>query len=473
MKVESLFDDSPHIVVFGVAGARKTSLGVKIAEHYVNERVLYLSFGRENTKSASDRFPENAECFNFHSFAKRQLGIAHSRIVDRIDMSMLSRRFHELDLGNVENYLIESVSLLIEHYTTSGVHLTQLRKLMLHNDFSHLPREQKEQVAFLMTQFWINAFKLEWSVSHDMYLKEASSIATRLNYSILIVDECQDLNDAMYHWVNNMQANTPCLKSIKLGDPAQQIFSFLGASSRFLYEKPKLIMDRTYRFGADLASVVNDFVAKHALPYMKAIQSAPNTITAVNTYQSDAELLDMIKDGKRCAIVSQFNITLWQWMLKLTELDIKFHVLGKIHSHDQQQIKALHQLYHTGECRYPQWRNKDYQLIKLAAKEQGDKGLLLACRFIETLSYDKKGLFDRVMACSTPTRKGARVLLTTVHQAKGLDFSSVVVAADLPGDSAVSPLKASDVHRVYTTLTRAKDEVFLPYDYFKEVTKGA
>lgn len=464
-----IFSKSNHEVVFGVAGSRKTSLAVDIAHLHKDKKILYLSFGRENTKSAKERLPSNTLCINFHSFAKKQLNLNSSQIVERVGMEMLSKAFLTLSLKRPQNHILESVALLLEHFSTSGQPLLSLRKLTLHSDFQNLKRMDKEQVCFLVTQYWMNAFSNGFPVTHDMYLKEVSMRPASHPYDILIVDECQDLNDAMYALIDNIIASNFSLKSLKLGDPTQQIFSFLGASERFLYEKPTYRLNSTFRFGGDLVNVVNKFMKGHPLPYFSEMSSLSKRDTLVSTYSSDDAIWSIIDENPKVALVSQFNLTLWQWMIKLTEKQIPFFLLGQLQIKEKQVMKSLHNLYHTGTCQNAQWRSMGYDRVKFSARERGDRALLLACRFVETLPYDKHGLFDQVSLYSKETQRGAEVLLTTIHQAKGLEFSFVVLADDLPEEHSGCKMTRADIHRVYTSLTRAKENILLPASYFSNV----
>lgn len=470
MKVSELFKDKKDVVVFGVAGARKTSLGVKVAKEHLGARILYLSFGRENTASASKRFPsKNTDCYNFHTLAKRLLSIHSSRIIDRVDMSLVSATLKSNGIECRELHLIESTVILLEHFVTCGLPLTQLRRLMMHADFAHLKKQDKELVCYFFTQFWLISFRSEGYVSHDMYFKEATLTPTILPYDILIVDECQDLNDAMYQWIDNMRAANYGLKILKMGDPAQQIFSFMGASERFLFEKPDVVLGKTYRFGSKIAGFVNDFMENHPLPYYSGIMSDSALNGKLISYHNDGDAVQMIPElpGK-VAVVSQYNLTLLQWMIRLTKSGYKYHVLGNIHAKEKSQIQALFQLYHTGRCNYSPWKNKDYAWIKEEAKHSGDKAMLVACRFIETLKRDDNIILEQVLRGRLSSADQADVILTTIHQAKGLEFDAVIVANDLPGESSISNISRPQTHCVYTTLTRAKTHLVYPAAYFNK-----
>lgn len=465
MKLRDFFKNKGSIVVFGVAGARKTSLGVGVAKAHPELRVLYLSFGRENTANASSRFPENAHCFNFHAYAKRCLSINPGRIIERIDLAYMSSFLRNLDI-HLEQYIVESAMILLEHFSTSGLPINQLRKLLMHQDFSHLSKADKELVAYALTQFWLLSFKDENPVSHDMYLKEASMRPTVLPYDVLIVDECQDLNDAMYFWVDNMIANTRGLKILKSGDPAQQIFSFMGASERFLYEEPDLVLSTSYRFGENIATFVNRFMMKHPLPYFNSVGAERDKEDRLISYVDEvASVSSMASESGTKAIVTQFNLTVLQWMVKLTKLGFTYHVIGNIHTKEKQQLVNLFELCHYGRTSYSPWRGRDFAWVKEDAKLRNDTALILACRFVEKMNKQDFNLVKKVMDSRVSSKK-ADYILTTIHQAKGLEFDHVFVSDDLPGVNWGAKMSKPEIHRVYTTLTRAKKTLFYPSGYF-------
>ena len=73
--------DKKRINVIGVPGSGKTQLIHDVAVLAPEKKVLYLSFGHENTKNAKRRMPKNVTCVSFHALARRHLLINSNRII--------------------------------------------------------------------------------------------------------------------------------------------------------------------------------------------------------------------------------------------------------------------------------------------------------------------------------------------------------------------------------------------------------
>lgn len=457
-----LFEKKQHNIIFGVAGSRKTSLAISLAKERPDLKFLYLSFGRENSLSAKGRFPQNSECLNFHAFAKRIIGLPSKQLADRLTMQDVATSLSNCELKHKpQNHHIEFVTILLEHFCISDNHIKNIGSLLLHKDFATLNPRDKQLLGYFFTQFWILSFStLSGKISHDMYLKEATMQPCIIHHDVLIVDEAQDCNDAMYKWVDNMKAVNPNLKTLMLGDPTQQIFSFIGASKRFLMEEPDFCLSRTYRFGSELASVTNRYMSQYKLPYYREIETTPSKHTVVEFYQGDTLPEECFRSGIETCIVSRFNITIWNWMFYLSKIGITYHVIGNTHLRDIDFIKRLLSLFNTGHCSDKRWSAMGFENLKREFDSIGDRNGYLACRFIEQTPNLTNKEIEITLRHLSREKKNADVILTTIHQAKGLEFESVVMSTDF-----IDAAKKNDtplVHQTYTAMTRAKSVIRLP-----------
>lgn len=464
--LKKIFREKQHCVIFGVAGARKTSLAAAIAKENPNLKFLYLSFGRENSLSAKARFPQNSECLNFHAFAKKIIGVKSHQITERVTMQDIKNELFNLDLKHIpENHHIEYSSILLEHFCTSDCHLKNISGLLLHSDFSTLSRKDKQLICYFFTQFWINVFSSSvGKISHDMYLKETTMQPCKIHHDVLIVDEAQDCNDAMYKWVDNIKATNPGLKTLILGDPSQQIFSFIGASKRFLMEEPDYCLSRTYRFGKELADVTNKYMKRNELPYYRDIESLASAKTLVEFYRGEHFPESWLSSGEETCIVSRFNATIWSWMFFLSKLNVRYYIIGNTHLRDIDFMKKLLSLFKIGRCSDKRWSSIGFENLKREFDVNGDRNGYLACRFIEKNPNLTEREVDIAIQHLTKDKSDAEIILTTIHQAKGLEFNTVVVSNDFIPSTTKKDIPL--VHQTYTAITRAKKAICLP-DFFE------
>ena len=114
--------------------------------------------------------------------------------------------------------------------------------------------------------------------------------------------------------------------------------------------------------------------------------------------------------------------------------------------------------------------------VHVGAGGVDDRQALLACQFVESVGENGEELFDKLEKLYVD-KKQAQVLLTTIHQAKGMEFRHLVVSGDLPecfdnDRQKILPTTREDLHLIYTAITRAKESIALPKSLFKYYEKA-
>ena len=462
---------SPHkkTNIIGVPGAGKTQLVCDIATLNKNKLFMYLSFGKENTVNAIARMPQNVICSSFHALAKNKMNINSSRLIEQLTMSHVNKILISMGAPTSSAKILEAFVILNDIFCSSASELRDIPQIL---DFKRklFPQLTKEERVFVDTKFrlfWRSAW-LDGSnqlTTHEMYLKEYSLNASKISVDYLIIDEAQDLNSAMFHLVDSLSYKNPSLKIIKLGDPCQQIFSFIGASERFLNETYHYKLDETHRFGEDLASKCNEFMSSQNLKYYTPIKSVSDNRTTVNRSPSINELCKSITSGFKPTIIARHNMTLLYMMKQLVSVGIKCAINGD-NAQELGFLQELHSVYLGNNSLHPKLKNKSYGRYLDKALILDDKTALLACRFVESLGEDGSLVFEN-MKNGLVDKRNAQVLLTTVHQAKGLEFSHLVMMDDFTEvwDDNIKKFKSierEEAHIIYTAITRAKLSISLP-----------
>lgn len=121
------------------------------------------------------------------------------------------------------------------------------------------PDVYKPKVSWYADQ----AFRL-WNMlgkirNFDLEMKRAHLLELEIPGTLLLVDECQDMDGCQVAWVSHQYHHSKLI--FMVGDAAQTIYSFRGAKSRYMMELPHPVTDCTlttsWRFGPSIAQIAN------------------------------------------------------------------------------------------------------------------------------------------------------------------------------------------------------------------------
>lgn len=466
-----------RINIAGVPGAGKTTFICELSGRLSNEPLLYLSFGRENTKNAMSKLPGNVTALSFHAFSKRQMKIDSKRIAKRYTMNISSASLKKANISALSPAQIEAITLLMEDFCMSSQTLRQIPNILKASKYPTLPNEEFKKTVISFTALWgaIWAEGSQLPVTHDMYLKRLSMVPVKVPYSRIFVDETQDLNDAMVSLVNNLAESNPDIQIVRLGDPCQQIFGFRGASAEFANSQFDFRLQRTHRFGWRLSQLCNALMTDHRVGYYTEI-IAESDKTEVYKTPTIKHLTSMIKNGRKITYIARYNASLFTLIKHLAEHGITYSALGDSHHQEMKYYRSLYQLMQGKRFRSGTFANQSYRSFANTAIQHDDRQALLACQFVESVGENGEELFDKLEKLYVD-KKQAQVLLTTIHQAKGMEFRHLVVSGDLPecfdnDRQKILPTTREDLHLIYTAITRAKESIALPKSLFKYYEKA-
>lgn len=456
------------LFVVGSPGAGKTTMVFDMATLESNKTFLYLSFGSDNAKLAKVRMPQNVVSSSFHALAKQEMDIDSNRITSRFTMSDASVVLNQFCETVPEPKLMEAFLLLLRFFCMSNSSLHRVHDVLLKKQaaFPTLSNEERTSVLKAFKEYWQSLWKPDSKlpVTHDMYFKAYSLCAGTIHFDYLIIDECQDLNDTMRALISRISMFTPDLKIIRLGDLCQQIYSFRGASGAAMQDKPDFALNRSLRFGRKLAALANRFMSDQLVSYYTPIVSDTDH-TLIREAETVDVLLKRVQQGFRPTVIARHNMTLWL-LLKTFALQGIPCSLGRGFKHDLRFLQALYALKNKMPANHPQLNGTSYARFHQQARLHHDTSMLLACRFVESMGKEGSDVFAKIQRMIV-SPKHAQVLLTTLHQAKGLEYRHVVLADDFPPcwDPATkhfNPIEREEAHIIYTAITRAKESLALP-----------
>jgi superfamily I DNA/RNA helicase len=95
---------------------------------------------------------------------------------------------------------------------------------------------------------------------YDMKMKRAQLLELEIPGSLLLVNECQDMDGCQVNWVAKQVPRGK--EGFFIGDAAQSSYSFRGAKSRCRLELPVQVvayftLTHSWRFGPAIANIAN------------------------------------------------------------------------------------------------------------------------------------------------------------------------------------------------------------------------
>jgi len=449
--IKQIFKEE-RLKIKAFAGSGKTSTLKMIAEAYPEKNFLYLAFNRKIADEAIQKFPKNVKVSTVHSFVYREwMRIRKGKTICLMDSfnahtinALFGYRFKEREFEIPEaikrafnlfcysdfssfkspefvEFLKEDVELanLLEQHAFMTV-MDKAKKQGRRMSDEEINKEKEkikegvfEEVLECAENIYEAMKREEAPWTHDFYLKyfieEYGERLKHKKFDCILLDEAQDSNPVILKFFEKFSA-----RKVMVGDPHQQIYAWRGSVNIMdEFEGEELNLSVSFRFPQEIAEVLN-----RVLSY----KGEETSIVGKGVYKKNG-------NGK-VAILSRSNSTLISYMLKLKEFRITRYITEIFRN--VLLVNAIkNKSYYIPELRQsvPEiyWRYFDNFLgfIEDVGK-RNDKELMNAVKIV--LEYeDVREVFRNAVM---KVRDNARVVLSTVHSAKGLEWDVVCVADD-------------------------------------------
>lgn len=454
------FKDTRVLKVNAVAGSGKTSTLELLAE--ANQKPsLLLAFNKSIADEASRRFPTHVSCRTINSLAYASFGkpLQHKLNPNKNPKENTLRSIKDIvDKYNLEDFT-EAVPLIsartivslardaVDRFCFSA--RPSISHLDLHyQDIKDLTKNHKFDTEYF-GRVLVNLAKMIWQerinplsnayCTHDTYLKLWSLSDPKLNYDIVYIDECQDINACVLHVLEQQTC-----KMLYVGDQYQSIYGFRGAVNAMKrIEAPTMNLSQSWRYGEAIAEVAEMILSKDAVE-VKGNSSIPSTVKYVQDmnkytmiFRTNVALLttaeELIAEGKK--VSAEVNIPDFIRQLK--------SVIS---------LKEGKKPFHDSIARFSNWADLlDFtkesvevkRLVEISIRKDVDK-------FIQRL--------ESMHACTNPD-----IVLTTAHKSKGLEYDNVVIANDFRfGEKKALDMPEQEINLLYVACTRARLNLQLP-----------
>ncbi|XP_027526026.1 F-box DNA helicase 1 [Corapipo altera] len=467
---------------FPSPGTGKTSTLAKYAEKFPELNFLYVAFNKAVVEKGKRAFPRNVTCKTFHSLAFGSIG-KHYKERGKLNFSKMSVFSVSCLLRNREGQALfvrgKTVSQTLESFFASSdeeiceEHVPMWFK-NTHGDRRLISPMEKHINVEEAKEIWHNMKKLDGDVEKrykmtcDGYLKLWQLSKPKLSgYDAVFVDEAQDCTPAIVDVVLSQTCGI-----ILVGDPHQQIYTFRGAVNT-LQAVPHThvyYLTQSFRFGPEIA-----YVGATILDVCKGIRNK----TLVGGNQKGAVRGSM--EGK-ITVLSRSNSSVFDDAVKLTGRDrpIPIHVIGGLARFGLSRIYDIWKLSQPAEVReksnlvindsfIQKWEgSRGFFGLKEYAEHVDDRDLAVKIFIVEKYRERIPELVQRIERSHVSQESLADYLIGTVHQAKGLEFDTVLVADDFvkaPCGSdasqrrtnlAIGAVPEDEWNLLYVAVTRAK-----------------
>lgn len=452
-----LASGSKKIKIQAFAGTGKTTLLKELSTQYSQAKGLYLAFNKSIAQEASNSFPPNVVCKTHNALALSELR--------RFDASWRNVRAEKLspiypehigDLLQDQNIncllILRIISAFIyspdekiglTHFPLNDAFLTQLHDIERYEEHLDAAKKVWQEMTDANSPF---------PMPHDGYLKLWSINPRQLPFDFIMIDEAQDSNPSFICAMEQQRA-----RQIFVGDEHQGIYTFRGAVNALatLKNAEENTLTITHRFGRQICAIANQIIhSKGITTTLKPSQAAMDT--TINYGHSPL--------GAKPLFLARTNAGLFKKAFELTQQGKNFSLIGgaeKLNFPDLGDLMKLNNQDNDGNYRNFQNLHKLHE----QAMEHGKVDLAMRAKIAieygqklpDILSAINKRILDaKNKNADTPT-------ISTIHQAKGLEFDWVELIDDFPEINATKiPAQALEPHEIeeanifYVAITRAK-----------------
>ncbi|MGP3951935.1 UvrD-helicase domain-containing protein [Streptomyces sp. 7N604] len=452
------FTAGDDLVLQAGAGTGKTSTLELLAASDLSRRGVYIAFNRAIKDEAASRFPSRVQCSTGHGLAYRAVGYQYrhrfggARVPAWRTAEILGLR-RALTVGHK---VFEATNLA---YVTKQTVLRYCQSADRELGPQHVPVQrgaEDPQIHRVLTSAVLPYAQHAWEdlcrpdgdklrVDHDHYLKVWQLTDPYIAGDYLLLDEAQDTNPALEYVLMGQRDHA---QLVLVGDSAQQIYSWRGARDIMTgFNGTHLSLSQSFRFGSALADEANRWLAITRSPLRLTGHSeittrieeakSPDAILCRTNGGAMSEVLHLMDDGRQVAMAGGGGSLR---SLAMAARDLK---AGKGTRH--------HELF-----LFKTWG----ELQEYAENDPNGADLLPWVELIDDIGTEAAlGAVDRLGA-----EDQCDVTVSTVHKAKGREWSSVRIGDDFPEpepDALGRPgrIHPGEARLAYVAVTRARHQL--------------
>jgi hypothetical protein len=401
-----------EIKIIAGAGAAKTTTLVEFTKVRPNKKFLYIAFNKSVQQEGAKKFGSNVLVKTAHGLAYSNFVKKRYKVVNELKEKDFRELFDEYsDLIDFPEF-VYTLKRCFELYCHLP-HNKALTPSQIKSNNTNFVNNVNKAVGVVVNKM----LKGEIPLTHDAYLKFYMLTNPQLDFDYILFDEGQDASPVMLRIFASQDS-----RKIIVGDPNQSIYRFrhaINALGKLNYKTYPLSV--SFRFGNDIAEKANSIL------YFKQKMKMPTGIKIIggggNKYNSENAILCRSNSSVLDVLLTNPNKRIY---LEGGKQGYNFSAGGLL-SDVYKLKKGKHGLIKNDLIRNFKDINEAYQF----AKKVGDVKII-SC--IEIINRYGGNIFKEIKEAKNRivnNRMDADLIVSTIHKAKGMEYSSVTLASDI------------------------------------------
>ncbi len=458
------------------AGTGKSTTLHMVSDRYPDQRILYLVFNKRAEVEARSRFSGHVEARTIHALAYRnRMRVRHQWRVGDGDHGMTPGGMLPYFTGMEEPQKLATLATSFLQFFLNLPAKSPEEAAALFGeecaigDAEALLGEHMEIVIAKCRQLMRGWHQGDRPCPHDYYLKlyhHSGAFQNELEgFDMVLVDEAQDLSPIM---VDALQACTRRL--FVVGDSHQQIYSFRHAVDAMKKVKADETFDLTqsFRFGPSIAETATTLIRDVKGEADFLIAGTPSIASRVSL----APRRPRVHEAAGVGMLSRTNLSLFGTAVSLRQQGLPFRFESDVRAVLFRVLDIYWLAHHSpSRIRDPFIKSfPDIDSVESYAEEMQDYQLNQTCKIVREHDTELPAVaFAFLEMCSELGGGGeGKAVLSTIHSAKGREYSTVILDPDVPLllSKAIESEDEADVSEeanvAYVGVTRAQHELVLP-----------
>lgn len=473
---QQIINSTGDIKVNAVAGSGKTTTLVEYARKRPDKKILYLVFNKSVKLEAIAKFEknqiDNVKVETAHSLAyKRIVGNKYklvssykpSEIVDILKLLPVAGVHSEYVIANHINrfvsYFCNSTALKLSELEYTSVLTEKKAKIFANTFYAYIYENTR--------LFLAKMDRGEIPIIHDFYLKKYQLSNPILNYDCILFDEGQDASPVMLDVFLKQKAT-----KVIVGDSYQQIYGWRYAINSLMNtEFQPFELTQSFRFRQDIANLGKKIL--HQKKYLEL----PN----------DAKIFGKgnCTDKISKATISRSNVGLLIRAIEYVDKSPsnKIHFEGGFQSYTYaEEGTSLYDVLNLSNGKRDKIRDtllkkmKDTEELERYIEQTSDAQLAMLQQIVKLYGNQIYSYIHDFKNLETEDRNEAKMIFSTVHKAKGMEYDMVTLNSDFLNEQdlvkKIVEYKTQEIDYVqklneeinllYVAITRTKNKLVIP-----------
>jgi len=459
---EHIKTSKQHAVIEAVAGSGKTTTLVESLKICGTTDVIFVAFNKHIAEELVPKVPKGVKVTTMHAFGFSQLKKAYPKIF--LDNNKVRKTINnsltKLNLEFVDDKF-EYISNLTSLVDLLRLNLCESREeaFQIIQKHSLISGENIVNDAFTIIQL-LNRNRATLDFVDMIYIPAIEDLKIQ-EYSLVMVDECQDLSKCQIKLLTKM--TKPTGRILAVGDRHQAIYGFGGADSESF--NTLCNMENTTLLPLSISYRCSKEVVRKAQQLVPSIQYSETAYEGKVDYKG---ILENVKDGD--FILCRTNAPLVSLALEMIAdgkkavvkgVDIGKKLISNLKSTQQTDVKEAIKVLNKKLALLEKQMEEDFdnksKLAILNMQDMIDATIAISqdCRTIDQVIAKIDNLF------SDNTSTG--IILSTAHKSKGLEADNVHIYKPelMPLRSlSLDWEKVQENNLQYVAITRAKKHLY-------------